>query len=76
MKNTFDLEDIFYNETVSTLRNKSEFEVVTIFTLIFGRCHLIRKINTVTIFDYSTYFKFKTNWDVQLYIHNPGNIIG
>ena len=74
MKNTYDLEDIFRNETVKTLKNKTEFEVVTIFTMIFGRCYMIRKINSVTIFDYNTIFIFKTTWDVQLYIHNSGDI--
>jgi hypothetical protein len=73
MKNSYDLEDIFHNTTIAALKNETEYEVDTIFTMLFGRCYLIRKINNVTIFNYNTYFIFKTNLDVQLYIHNPGN---
>jgi len=56
------------------LKNKNEYDIVTIFTMIFGRCYLIKKIKEVPVFDYNTVFAFKTAWDVQLYIHNPGNI--
>ncbi len=76
IKNTYDLEDIFHNETMTSLKNRTNFEVDTIFTLIYGRCFVIRKIINVTIIDYDTYFDFKTNWDVQLYIHNLGNTSG
>jgi hypothetical protein len=43
--------------------------------LVFGRCFVIRKIKAVTIFDLSATFDFKTTWDVQIYIHNHGNLI-
>jgi len=75
IKNTYGLDDIFHNETVTSLNNKTEFEYDTIFTLIYGRCFVIRKIKNVTIIDFKTYFDFKTTWDVQIYIHNPGNKI-
>ncbi len=56
------------------MNNKTEYEIVEIFTMIFGRCYLIKKIIEVPVFDYNTVFYFKMNWDVQLYIHNPGKI--
>ena len=40
--------------------------------MILGRCYAIQKKSEVTIFDFTTTFIFKTTFDLQVFIHNPG----
>ena len=40
--------------------------------MILGRCYAIQKKSEVNIFDFTTTFIFKTTFDLQVFIHNPG----
>ena len=73
--NSYMLEDIFDLNTSQALQNLSLYNVKVIDSLILGRCFVIRKISKVTIFNFAVKFFFKTNWDVQLFVHYPGTLL-
>ena len=67
------MDEIFHSNQTKALNNATEYDVKEILTMILGRCFVIQKKRKVTMFEYETTFVFKTDFDVQVYIHNPGN---
>ena len=72
LKNTYKLEDIFHNRTITTLKNQTEYKVDQLYTRNFGMCYTIQKLAPVAIFEFSVNFGLNTNWDVQIFVHNLG----
>jgi hypothetical protein len=70
---TFSLDDIFDNQTVKELTNSSLFSVKTIHSIFYGKCYSISKLEKIAAFDFYVFFKFKTSFDVNLYVHTQGN---
>ncbi len=70
---TFSLDDIFHSQTVKELNNSSMFSVKTIHSIFYGKCYSISRLEKIAAFDFHVFFKFKTSFDVNLYVHTQGN---
>ena len=72
LKNTFTKEDIFHKKQIEIFEDKLEYEISEIKTFILGRCYIVKRKTRVTLFDFSTMIIFKRDFDLQIYVHNPG----
>ena len=73
MANTFELEDIFNNNTSDNLRSPANFSIKEVHSLYFGRCYTINKLKGVVLFEADFSYSLQKEWDVLVYIHNLGD---
>ena len=63
--NSFNLDDIFDPETVTSLNNESQYLVKEVLSLYFGRCYCIKILREGHLFVWG----FKGLWDTKVYLH-------
>ena len=66
--NSFNLDEIFDPETVTSLKNESQYSVTEVLSLYFGRCYCIKKLQEDRLF----VWRFKGLWDTMVYLHTKG----
>jgi hypothetical protein len=70
--NTYQMEEIFTNNTLLDLRNVSKYSIKTIRSQYHGQCYTIQKLEEVTTSaDYSCKLMFKKGMDIDFYPHEP-----
>jgi hypothetical protein len=74
-ENTFQLEDIFQIETLESLKNKTEFKVKEIRTLIFGKCYMICSQNLRSAQMQGELFYLKTDFNFTIHFHEENEFL-
>jgi hypothetical protein len=70
--NTYQMEEIFTNNTLIDLRNVSKYSIKTMRSQYLGQCYTIQKLEEVTTSaDYSCKLMFKKVMDIAFYLHEP-----
>jgi hypothetical protein len=69
---SFQMEDIFFQETIDNLKNESKFILRKVRSELLGQCFTVQRREKVGVNVYDTYV-LKRNVDLTLFIHEIGN---
>jgi hypothetical protein len=70
-RNTFNLDDIFHEETVQEFRNNSIYDVKEVKSFVFGKCFSICYLKPLKLRE-TIYIKFLIKSDVEFSVYTRG----
>ena len=68
-QNTFQINDIFVDDTVKRITNSSKFWIKDVASFILGRCVTVCYLEAMGFIGGFT-LELRKNWDVVIFIHN------